>query len=371
MSTTQTPRVHDAAHSGHHRAGPSVAGSRRRCHTLAPARRRKQPAAGVPRHTRSHVSSARVGVALCLVVGAGLSADQADAGVGATPSSRTFRIGTALLDYCGNGSVTHKVGSVRRVVFVVHGSSGNYCDYARYAMDAAEGAGVLGSTLVVAPFFRTDPAASGDPHLTWGSGWREGDLSTNVEGPRVSSFAAVDQLAGAVRQTFGPGVRLVIAGHSAGGQLVQRYAEGSDAPFAAFVPMNPSSYAYLGAQRWPGTTTLDTVAGCPGYNSWKYGLEDLNTYMSGQGGIRARYAGHRVALLLGSADTERDADLDTGCSAEAQGRNRLDRGQRFHDHLAAQLGSQPAGHTLAVVPGVGHDGRSMIGSAAARAVLFQ
>lgn len=237
-------------------------------------------------------------------------------------------------------------------------------------MDAASAAGVLDTTLVVAPHFRTDPAPSGDPHLTWGSGWREGNLSTNVQGTRVSSFAALDQLAAAVTQTYGGAVPLVVVGHSAGGQLLQRYAEGSAAPFAAFVPINPSSYAYLGAQRWSADGALQSVTGCAGYNTWKYGLEGLNTYMSAHDRIPERYAAHRVALLLGGSDAERDADLDTGCAADLQGRNRLERGRLFHDHLAAQLGVRPASHTLAVVPGVGHDARSMLASPAARAVLF-
>jgi pimeloyl-ACP methyl ester carboxylesterase len=312
-----------------------------------------------------------VTAALCLVAGACLTAGRAEATTSTAPSSRTFAIGAATLDYCGNGSVTHQAGSVRRVVLVAHGSSGNYCDYARYAIDAASAAGVLGTTLVVAPHFRTDVVPSGDPHLTWGSGWREGNLSANAVGARVSSFAALDQLAAAARQTYGAGVRLVVVGHSAGGQLVQRYAEGSDAPFAAFVPMNPSSYAYLGGQRWAADGTLQSVIGCSGYNTWKYDLEGLNTYLGGHPGIPQRYAVHRVALLLGGSDTERDADLDSGCEADLQGRNRLERGQRFFDHLDAQLGVRPTGHTLSVVPGVGHDGRSMLASAAARAVLFQ
>lgn len=307
---------------------------------------------------------------LSLIMATGLPADRADAGTVPSPSNRSFPIGTKLLDYCGNGSLTVKTAGIRRVVFVVHGSSANHCDYARYAMESAEDAGGLASTLVVAPLF-TDAATGGDRRLTWGSGWREGSTSTNPDGTRVSSFAAMDLLAAAARQTFGGGVPLLLVGHSAGGQFVQRYAEGSDAPFDAFVPMNPSSYAYLSAQRWPGGATVDGVPGCPGYNTWKYGLHDLNRYMGDAGDLRARYAARRVALVLGGSDVDRDEALDVGCEADSQGRNRLERGRLFFGHLADQLGVHPSGHTLAVVPQVGHDGRSMIRSAAARAVLFR
>jgi pimeloyl-ACP methyl ester carboxylesterase len=308
--------------------------------------------------------------ALSLANAVGPTADRAEASMVPDPTNRTFPIGTKLLDYCGNGSLTARASGIRRVVLVVHGSSANHCDYARYALESAQDAGALASTLVVAPLF-TDAATNGDQRLTWGSGWREGSTSSNPDGTKVSSFAAMDLLAAAARQTFGVGVPLLLVGHSAGGQFVQRYAEGSDAPFDTFVPMNPSSYAYLSAQRWRGETRVDAVSGCPGYNTWKYGLDGLNRYMADAGDLRRRYAAHRVAILLGGSDVERDDALDVGGEADAQGRHRLERGQLFFGHLAEQLGSRPPGHTLSVVPAVGHDGRSMIRSAQARAILFR
>lgn len=287
-----------------------------------------------------------------------------------SPTSRTFQVGTKVLDYCGNGSVALRTKSITRVVVVVHGSSGNYCDYARYAMESASDAGVLGSTLVVAPHFPTSEETNDQRRLIWGSGWREGNTSNNADGTKVSSFEALDQLTAAVRATFGTGVPLRLIGHSAGGQFVQRYAEGSDAPIDRFVAANPSSYAYLSAQRWIGGTAVTSVPGCAGYDMWKYGLQGLNSYMRSAGDIRARYAGHRVALLLGGADVLRDSELDVGCEADAQGGNRLERGQTFFRRLPDQLGYLPKGHSLSVVPGVGHEGRSMIRSAAARTLLF-
>jgi pimeloyl-ACP methyl ester carboxylesterase len=288
----------------------------------------------------------------------------------ASPTSHAFQVGSKVLDYCGNGSVAVKNKAVTRIVVVVHGTSGNYCDYARYAMESASDAGVLGSTLVIAPHFVTSAETSDQSRLIWGSGWREGNTSNNADDTKVSSFTALDQLAAAARRTYGASVPLRLVGHSAGGQFVQRYAEGSDAPVDRFVAANPSSYAYLSARRWIGGTAVTSVPGCAEYDTWKYGLQGLNGYMRSAGDIRARYAGHRVALLLGGADVLRDSELDVGCEADAQGRNRLERGQAFFTRLPDQLGFLPTGHSLAVVPGVGHDGRSMIRSAAARALLF-
>lgn len=322
----------------------------------------------VPARTRRIIAS--VSLVAGLLAPATPAAGQASAGT-TSATSRTFPVGTKVVDYCGNGSVAVRSKAIARVVIVVHGTSGNYCDYARYAMESASDAGVLGSTLVVAPHFPTYAETDDESRLIWGSGWREGNTSNNEDGTRVSSFEALDQLTAAVRKTFGSSVPIRIIGHSAGGQFVQRYAEGSDAPIDRFVPANPSSYGYLTAQRWAGGTVLAPAAGCSGYNTWKYGLDGLNGYMRSAGDVRARYAGHRVALLLGGADVLRDSELDVSCEADAQGRNRLERGQVFFNHLRDQLGQLPAGHSLSVVPGVGHDGRSMIRSAPARALLFR
>ncbi|WP_344136569.1 hypothetical protein [Pedococcus bigeumensis] len=98
MSSPQTPTVHPA-----HR-------SHRRCRTLAPAARRPRPTRGAARHTRWHSSppaarataaarTGRVTAALCLVAGACLTAGRAEATTSTAPSSRTFAIGAATLDY--------------------------------------------------------------------------------------------------------------------------------------------------------------------------------------------------------------------------------------------------------------------------------
>lgn len=346
----------------HASAGPAVSCRR--------PRHRRAPCTAVSRVLPVQARTRRIIASVSLV--AGLLAPASPAAAGAvSPTSRTFLVGTKVLDYCGNGSVALRTKGIARVVLVVHGSGGNYCDYARYAMESASDAGVLGSTLVVAPHFPTYSETDDERRLIWGSGWREGNTSNNADGTKVSSFEALDQLTAAVRKTFGSSVPIRIIGHSAGGQFVQRYGEGSDAPIDRFVAANPSSYAYLTAQRWKGATAVDPLAGCPGYNTWKYGMEGLNGYMRSAGDLRARYAGHRVALLLGGADVLRDSELDVSCEADAQGRNRLERGQLFFTHLGDQLGYHPAGHSLSVVPGVGHQGRSMIRSSPARALLFR
>ncbi len=78
----------------------------------------------------------------------------------------------------------------------------------------------------------------------------------------ISSFAALDAILAklADRTLFPDLTTIVVAGHSGGGQVVQRYAilgQGEAAPIAAgiavrYVVANPSSYAYFSADRPDG-----------------------------------------------------------------------------------------------------------------------
>ena len=93
-------------------------------------------------------------------------------------------------------------------------------------------------------------------------GWKDGSLSEirrdDSTDQRVSSFAVLDALLETLSdRKHWPALDLVVlAGHSAGGQFVQRYAVAS-APtvlshqgiHTRFVVANPSSYLYFDARR--------------------------------------------------------------------------------------------------------------------------
>ncbi len=122
--------------------------------------------------------------------------------------------------------------------------------------------------------------------------------------------------------------RVVVAGHSGGGQVAQRYAMLSREGDAlagrgiavSYVVANPSSYAYVTPER-PGPT-----ADCPGYDRWKYGLQDLPRYAGGAApaALEAAYVARPVTYLLGGRDTDpHHPALDRSCMAETQGRSGL------------------------------------------------
>lgn len=234
-----------------------------------------------------------------------------------------FPVGTSYIPYCTN----NKPGPA---VIVIHGTERNARDYLGYLKDL--------DTLVIAPQFQ----ASG-PGVYWSSGWREGNKSTDSQ--KVSSYAVVDRM---VEMFHGAAV----IGHSAGGQFVTRYAAGTRMQGLTFIVANPSSYMYLDRSR-PVSGT------CSDFNEYRYGLEDLNNYMSA--GVSPDYPDRNVIYMLGSLDTNIDSNLDTTCAAKRQGRNRYERGVNFYKHLRTYY-RRPV-HRLVIVPGVAHKPAKMLKAA--------
>ncbi|RON46810.1 alpha/beta hydrolase [Pseudomonas frederiksbergensis] len=270
---------------------------------------------------------------------------------------------------------------IERVLIIIHGRLRNAETYRRSAEKAAEAAGQSANTLVIAPQFLNETDAVrhplADTVLRWkGNDWMAGGLSTAPFA--VSSFAALDQIIERIadRRQFPDVKQIVIAGHSGGGQVVQRYAllaHDQPALTAAgvkirYVVANPSSYAYFNEQR---PVAFDH-ARCTGFNRWKYGMTDMPIYAGGQTSsqIEGVYIKRDVTYLLGQQDTDpQHPALDKGCEAEAQGAYRLVRGHNFFDYLLRR-NPQGVNQRLVEVPGVGHNGDGMFTSPEGQKVLF-
>src|SRR5262245_15280487 len=266
--------------------------------------------------------------ALCAVPATALPAPVSSVG------SYTFslNVGGSLvtIPYDANLPLTGVYPQVDRIVILLHGSSRSSAN----AHDTlVEGADLANddTSLLLAPQFliEDDVVAHALPpqSLFWSdSGWKEGNRSlstaTHPRPVRLSSFAIMDSMiARAASRAPNAGV-LVLAGHSAGGQFVHRFAAGStvsDAVLNAFgvqvsyVAANPSSYLYLNSERVvAGTQNLfavpssGAVQACSWYNDYKYGLQNRNSYMSQLSStqIVARYRDARVAVLLGERDND-------------------------------------------------------------------
>ncbi|WP_460133811.1 alpha/beta hydrolase [Pseudomonas sp. S1_E04] len=269
---------------------------------------------------------------------------------------------------------------ITRALVIVHGRLRNAQTYLQSGIDAAEHAGVGTSTLVIAPQFLNASDVKrnhlDDQVLRWkGNDWMAGAPST---GPgQVSSYGALDQIIQHLgNRTLFPALKeIVVAGHSGGGQVVQRFAlTGHDHPTLRtegirlrYVVANPSSYAYFSPQR---PVKFD-VASCPGFNDWKYGMQHLPAYAEGKDAeqLEQAYVSRDITYLLGQQDTDPNHPaLDKSCAAEAQGAYRLIRGHNYFDYLRQR--HPQLRQTVVQVPGVGHNGDGMFTSPEGQKVLF-
>lgn len=270
---------------------------------------------------------------------------------------------------------------VQRALIIVHGRLRNAQTYLKSGENAAGQAGQSATTLVIAPQFlnQNDSARHALPAtlLRWqGNAWMAGEPAA---GPvAISAYAVLDALLQRLqdRRLFPALKEVVIAGHSGGAQVVQRYAltTGNHPELKTlgiglrFVIANPSSYAYFDATR---PVAFEPVS-CPGFNDWKYGLNRLPAYAAGQSPAQLEqgYVARDITYLLGQQDTDPNHPaLDKSCAAETQGAYRLVRGHNYFDYLMRR---HPQGlpQRLVEVPGVGHDGDRMFTSPEGQAALF-
>ena len=301
---------------------------------------------------------------------------------------------------------------------MVHGTDRNADQYLCWALQAAAAAGRSAEdTVIVAPFFADADDKVSDGIIYWDQnlGWKEGDESSAKLRRRLSSFAAMDALVATLSDAalYPMMQRILIAGHSAGGQFVSRYAMfGSlqpPRPVLAFVPANPSSQPYLDPSRpanlppagsclprsyCDNTTIPDfafefrvpppaSVANCSDYDSWLYGLRALNPYTRNVSAAVAaqlllqRMKAGLVRVLLGAADVCNEKfcptcdshDIDSGCQASLMGNCRLQRGWAYYRHLQRFYGDAQLPPPV-TVPAVGHDACSMFTSPQGVRVLF-
>ena len=281
-----------------------------------------------------------------------------------------------------SGDWSNPLPGIVRAILVLHGRLRDADVYYRSARAAQAAAGEAGrTTLMIVPQFLAgidvDAFHLPPDTLRWSLlGWEGGDPA---EGPRpLSSFEALDAILArlADRRLFPDLKQVVVAGHSGGGQVVQRYAvAGRGEEVLArqnigvrYIIANPSSYVYFSAER----PEPAIAASCPRTNDWKYGLEHPPAYVAAAspGDLEQRYVSRQVTYLLGTRDTNPDHPaLDKSCMAEAQGATRYARGHAYAAVMAARNSGTP-NHRVVDVPGVGHDGDRMLTSPCGLAALF-
>ena len=308
---------------------------------------------------------------------------------------------TMRIPYCRNLALGNPDVGLRRAVIVIHGKNRTAPAYFDSVLEAARKVDETTEfrTIILAPHFLVEEDVTHhelqDDVLFWASdGWQRGDESISTDAhPRpvsISSFSVVDTILERMSESdrFPNLEQIVIVGHSAGGQFVNRFAAGSQVEQTAiqqrgievrYVVANPSSYLYFNGERRVGDEgdqfATPETSSCPSYNAYKYGLENMNSYMAAVGAaqIRAQYPQRTLVYLLGSEDNDPASPLlDTNCAAMLQGSNRLERGMVYYSYLQHYFGEQAlATHEMAYVLDVGHSSSEMFQSGAGVKALFE
>ncbi len=265
--------------------------------------------------------------------------------------------------------------SITRCIISIHGGSRNADGYYDYVQDLSISLGVNNNTMVLAPHFCETNDGQPSSVLHWtgdeDGDWRKGDNAANFG--HVSNYEILDKLIESVVSNCPNLLNIIVLGHSAGGQVVTRYSAGTQIPeklnlntagnpSIRFIVSNPSSYMYFSDKRWSGGTWPEgsfttKKSACSEYNPSHYEAIHLNDYMSRDGlDLKYNVKKRNVIYLLGDQDTKDDPGLDKTCQAMLQGKHRLERGFIFLDHLREEFGAENiAGHSISIVPGVGHN----------------
>lgn len=293
---------------------------------------------------------------------------------------------------------------VRRALVMVHGALRNADHYFRTATAAGLLANALDDTLIIAPAFHSADGECKDTlqarEANWpcgGDSWKSGGDA--IGNANLSSFDFVDALLKklADKRVFPNLQVIVVAGHSAGAQFVERYEMANRVHETLGVSVfyaiaNPSSYAWPDASRllpvddgapanavqgWKEEAPHrhfsfgpfdDTKA--PTYDRWPYGLEDRHgRYLAGESDdqLKKQLASRPATFLLSQVDTLPLGGFDNSPSAMAQGATRRVRGEAFVTYVNDKLG----GHArIQIVPECGHNDRCVFTTDTVLSVIF-
>lgn len=303
---------------------------------------------------------------------------------------------------------------ITRAFVMIHGTNRDADNYYRNALASAFLANALEDTVVIAPRIASNDRGCQDvlapnevSYSCGGDSWRSGGTAANND--KLTSFDFIDEvLRKLARKEIFPNLKhIVVAGHSAGGQFVNRYEMANQVHEKLGVPVsyivaNPSSYAYPDNTRptaadWPvtagppgyvpapaagrggrrgGSGSEEAVfrgfgdgRNCTTYDQWPYGFEHRSGYTAklSDEQLKKQLASRPTTYLLGEEDILPLGGFDGSCPAMAQGPTRLARGLAFSKYVTEKLGGHPE---VVVIPECGHNARCMYTDEKALPIAF-
>jgi hypothetical protein len=293
--------------------------------------------------------------------------------------------------------------AITRALIMVHGADRNADHYFSTATAAGFLGGALGNTIIIAPRFAAGKDKVEANEVLWpgrGDSWRSGGMSPS--NPTLSSFDFADEILRRLgnKKNFPNLTKIVVTGHSAGGQFATRYEMSNKmhgtlpGVSITYVVANPSSYAWPAAVR-----PLPTGDGDPamadkealgdsgekvhtqfsygpfdstkvaGYDRWPAGLEQRAGYTAQMSDeqLKKQLVDRPTTYILGQVDVLPLGGFDSSPSGMAQGPTRRARGEAFFKYVNDTLGAK---HNAIIVPECGHNDRCMFTSEVVLPVIF-
>jgi pimeloyl-ACP methyl ester carboxylesterase len=292
--------------------------------------------------------------------------------------------------------------TVTRALIMVHGTNRNADHYFATATAAGFLAGALDNTVIIAPHIIASPDKPEANEVVWpngGDSWRSGGMSTSH--PTLSAFDFMDEILRklANKRNFPNLTKIVVAGHSAGGQFATRYEMANKVHSTlgvtiTYVVANPSSYAWPAAVRPlpvgdadPATADKEAL-GTNGekvhtqftfgpfdttkartYNRWPAGLENRTGYTAQMSDdqLKKQLVERPTTYLLGQVDVLPLGGFDSSPTAMAQGPTRRARGEAFVKYITDVMGAKP---NAIIVPECGHNDRCIFTTDIVFPVIF-
>lgn len=282
-----------------------------------------------------------------------------------------------------NSSINNQNNKIKTAIIVIHGTLRNGDDYFRSMHEVSKSYDKEAETLVIAPSFKRVDDNREEQELFWGrrwyQKWKYGYNSHNTK--PISSFEVIDEIIKKLSNKlfFSNLKKIILIGHSAGGQFVQRYAVGTKIDDTInhniiYVPSNPSSYLYINSNRYSFlnddfNTINNPSYECNKYNDYIYGLNSLPTYFQKTSVkvLQRNFLKRNVVYLMGEEDNK-PGYLDKSCEANLQGKNRFERSVNFFQYLRNEF--PQSNHQFLSVAQVGHDYDLIFKSKEAARLIF-
>ncbi|MBB6463236.1 hypothetical protein [Flammeovirga kamogawensis] len=272
------------------------------------------------------------------------------------------------------------ISEITSLTLVVHGLSYDYQNQFQTMYNTVYDIGQVSKTIVIAPYFSNNSA---DNTIYWTNAtWRYGGNSVGtLNSQPQSSYLLLEKFLKNYVFVDGkfPNLKtIMLIGHSAGGQYIQRYAALNNLEQQyqkytfKYLVSDPSSYLYINKLRYSDIHKAyiqpDTVqGGCNEYNNYYYGLNEIDQFTDYRNDLdSSTIVTQNIARLVTYATGTEDLDnSDDSCPANWEGggntddlsnskvNNRYKRSLYMMNFYSDQYPESK--HSLFEVPGADHD----------------